>query len=411
MKKKLSLMVVLLASITCAFAVTDFRPGFIVLNNNDTIQGFIDYRGTKANSESCIFQKETNSPVQTYTPNLIKAYRFNNGKYYVTMLLARDFTEKVQFVEYLFKGRLDIYSYFDGIDTHYLAGKDGRLFELKGGYKKIERDGISYVVKNTEYMGILNFLFSDDPKGSTLTNIDLNSESLIKSARRYHMDVCSNDSCILYQKDISQNKVTFGPLVGFHTLSYSIRDHSVGLLRYIDDARLNQTFYPSIGFFIKSSLPQINDRLSLQYEAFYSINKITSQDKSPGLSGLVYANNMVYTRQLLNNSLLVKYEIPKYKLHPTFHAGIFANIAVQSDYDHYMEVQLKTGEFYYTKKQSYDNPFPNLDYGLRLGAGLAGRMLGNRPFFLDLSYQKRLEIVNMVDSDDLSLKFGVALGK
>lgn len=410
MKRILCLIVVLLTCITSAFSVTDFRPGYIVLNNNDTIQGFLDYRGNKANSESCIFKKEMNSPVEVFTPTLIKAYRFNNSKYFVSMFLEQDFSAKTLFVEYLFKGRLDVYSYFDGIVTHYLAGKDGKLFELKSGEKMIERDGKSYVVKNTEYMGILNFIFSDHPEASKLSKIELTSESLIKSARQYHLDLCSNDSCILFQKNVLKSKVSFGPLIGFHTLSYSIQDNSTGLLRYIDDSRLNQTFYPSIGFFVNSSLPQINDRLSLQYEVYYSANRITSQDKSPGNSNIVYVNDLKYTRQLVNNSLVVKYEIPKYKLHPTFNAGIFANIAVQSDYDHYMEVQLKTGEFYYTKKQSYENPFPNVDYGLRLGAGLAGRMLGNRLFFVDLSYQKRLEIMGKVGADDLSIKFGVALG-
>lgn len=68
------------------YAQNNYRPGFIITVQKDTIYGEIDYRTDKMNAKRCVFQSQGNDtePV-TYHPFEILGYRFtDDGKYYVS---------------------------------------------------------------------------------------------------------------------------------------------------------------------------------------------------------------------------------------------------------------------------------------------------------------------------------------
>ena len=62
---------------------TDFRPGYVIKNEGDTVYGVIDYRGDQLMSKVCKF-KNSNNKLFSYSPFDIQSFRFVDGKYYVS---------------------------------------------------------------------------------------------------------------------------------------------------------------------------------------------------------------------------------------------------------------------------------------------------------------------------------------
>ena len=48
------------------FAQTDFREGFILQPNGDTLKGWIDYRSDGPNQDLCRFRATPNGPLETF---------------------------------------------------------------------------------------------------------------------------------------------------------------------------------------------------------------------------------------------------------------------------------------------------------------------------------------------------------
>ena len=151
------------------YSQADFRKGFVILNNNDTISGLIRNGSKKENSLKCVFIQNTESDKTIYYPDNIKTYRFTDGKYYVSRKIKSSDTEKI-FLEFLFDGISDLYYYSDNLGDHYLIEKYGTdLKELKNEIKIVtaikEQAGVSsayssatpvkYEKESKEYIGVL----------------------------------------------------------------------------------------------------------------------------------------------------------------------------------------------------------------------------------------------------------------
>ena len=83
LKKELFIIVLLLTSIG-VWAQRDYRKGYIITNEQDTIFGWVDYRGDIRNAKVCSFKKSETGQATEYTPLDIVAYRYIDSKYYVS---------------------------------------------------------------------------------------------------------------------------------------------------------------------------------------------------------------------------------------------------------------------------------------------------------------------------------------
>tara|TARA_B100000809_G_scaffold260807_1_gene308440 strand:- start:19673 stop:19945 length:273 start_codon:yes stop_codon:yes gene_type:complete len=80
MKKTLGL--ILFLAIQSLSAQTEFREGYIIKKDKDMLFGEIDYRSDTLMAKVCKFKKERT--ILKYAPKDIEAYRFTNGKYFVS---------------------------------------------------------------------------------------------------------------------------------------------------------------------------------------------------------------------------------------------------------------------------------------------------------------------------------------
>lgn len=404
---------------TNLYAQSDFRDGYIVKNDNDTLYGLIDYRGNIANSKKCIYKESVNAEKQVFSPGDLKAYRFTDGKYYVSKAIELGKANDLVFLEYLINGIVDIYYYRDLNTDHYLIDKgDGVLLELKNDEREVIVNGETYLKNSNEYIGRLKYIFMESPSVSKkVEGISLDSKSLIKIAKDYHNEMCTNEACIIYEKKMPKMKVVFGfgPLVGLSVINVSINQvpDNYDYLKY---SNFSTDYAPSAGFFIKAGMPNLNKNLHLEYSGSFSKwNTATHNSYIEPVNNMTYTNDISLKQNSFNNALHVKYEYARGKYRPTLKLGFFKNYFFNTDSTRELDLKWSWGETYYNSV-SHENPFSKSDYGISMGAGVIREISKNCGAFLDFKYQRGaglLSNINLKDqyTDNFSLSFGIQFGK
>lgn len=413
MNRLIIILVILFFMIVKLYSQSDFRNGYIIKNNNDTIYGLIDYRGNKSNAKKCIYKKDVNSEKQEFTPTDLKAYRFIDSKYYISRPVKSEGKENPIFLEYLINGIVDILYYRDEQGEHYLADMgDDKLYELKNEDKEVYVNYKRFTKESKEYIGILKYLFSKSPSiAQRVDNIALDHKSLIKIAHDYHTAICSDKECIIYEKKPSKIITSFGPLIGLNAISISELSSFQDKLYYLNNSHFKNVIYPSIGMFYKIGMPDLNDKLYFQYEGSYSHVKLTTtnSDIEP-IYFMDYINYIKMTLNSLCNSGLVRYEFPKGKIRPTFQIGGFVNYSFLVDYTRNLDVKFSSGATYYTD-ETHDNPFSRFDLGISLGLGIVTEMSNKKEISMNLRYQRGFGLIQGLNSNYLLLNFGFQIGK
>lgn len=227
-------------------AQTDFRPGYIISNDGDTLYGEIDYRGDIFMSRSCVF-KESSRVILEYSPDEIVAFRFIDSKYYV----SREIDGKMIFLEYLIKGKISVYYFRNGRGNNYFLEKEDMPL-VKLPYEEFIRrkDDFNYLYKSRTHVGILNYYLQDAPSlKSDIEKIKKpGHNSLIRVAKEYQDVVCKDEKCIIFEKQLPPVKFSFEPFLG--TLQYVKIPGFVtefGFMAYLWLPRLNEKIFFKTG--------------------------------------------------------------------------------------------------------------------------------------------------------------------
>jgi len=403
--------------LTCLFilplvrlcAQQDFRPGYVILTSGDTINGFIEYKGNKANAKKCIFVKEypSSSPVMVYGPDSLRGYRFPDSKYYVSKHLQINDKDEVLFLEFLVHGKVDLYYYRDdNADEHYFIDKgDGRLLALTSEEKEVYIDGVKYLQESKLYIGVLKYVMQDSPSASKeAENASLTHKSLIKITADYHYSVCKDEQCIIYEKQLPKVHFHLGPVIGanlnfLNRIGTSFPTYHYYFL-YGD---FNPAIDPTVGICLRLTLPALHDRLSVEdnilLNRFTTLISSVYTDESIGYTSY---DDIRCVQYCINNSLLLRYEITAGKVRPVFSLGGFINYAFQSSYTRDHQEILNTG----TVLRSYtdnENPFKKLIYGATAGFGVRAKVSPGFEIDADLRYSAGLGIYPNLNTNIFSL--------
>lgn len=194
MRAKLTLLALLLSAFI--FAQTGFRPGYIITQKGDTLRGQIFYKNEDAMCKVCIFRSKDSTI--NYTASEILGFRFIDGKYFVSKKL----NENTVFLEFLIKGKVNVYFSTDSYSDHYYIEKDSLgLTEMpyKEEYKIKENSEV--LIKSKKHIGLLTYYMQDAPglEPDILSIKTPDKKQLIALAKKYHKVVCNGDNCIVYE--------------------------------------------------------------------------------------------------------------------------------------------------------------------------------------------------------------------
>lgn len=250
-------------------AQADFKPGYVILNSGDTLYGSIDYRGDMTMGSLCRF-KTSNNEIREYSPLDIAAYRFTESKYFI----SRELDDKMVFLEFLIKGKLNVYYYRDGSGDHFYVDKEGeRLTELVYSeevkmMKENQNTEKSYLIKSNKHIGILSYYMQDAPyMQSKIRNMDKPEQrNLISLAEEYHNEVCKGEECVIFEKELPLFKTNLEIIGGFADYG-QVNDYAnrfmiqTGVLIHIWMPRINEKLYFKTG--IIYSRPETNKGLKI----------------------------------------------------------------------------------------------------------------------------------------------------
>ncbi len=407
MKKKIITLIVLLSISISIYSQHDFRQGFIIDNNNDTIPGFIDYQGDIKLSQHCLFKKHEKDEFVIYQPSEILGYRFINDKYFVSKeVLVGNLKEK-RFLEFLLHGAVDLFSLKDLNGVRFFIQKGFDFIELKQTEVVDYVDSHVYKKIKKEYIGPLKYFLSDVPSISNkVDNLSLNRKSLINIAEEYHNQVCTDNKCVIYKKNLPKTKINIG-LIGGYNLS-SIKDEpSFHLVSkdfkssyfYNGDFRTSRN--PILGIYVNIPFNFTNDKFSFQYEGNINYKDFQSTFvKTSTLSPTVLNGKYSFSYYSLYNNFLSRFDLLKWKLRPIFFLGLSVNRNFNCNYNNVNIPDTQVG---------VNMSFPNVTYySLVGGIGLAYKFYG-RDFTFRIMVNRGYGVMKFLDTEDIGISLGVPI--
>lgn len=300
--RKIVTLIFLLSSVLLN-AQTDFRPGYIIINSGDTIYGDIDYRGNSKMGEICKFKSSGNESI-IYTPNDIIAYRFIDGKYYVSKIVNGEYL----FLEYLIKGEVNLYYMRNGVDEiYYLDKQDTPTIEItyEEGIKKIDNREVYY--RSTKHFGILTYYMQDAPQlQNQIKNIKKpKRENLIKLAEDYHNLICEDGQCIIYERVQPKVKVNI--------------DFVGGVLLFGENKEVVSKSNLLTGILLHFWMPNTNEKLYFKTGLMFSNIETTEGND-------VYIKIPVHLGYLAPNTFKIRPFASIGLLSPSYSFGLMMNI-------------------------------------------------------------------------------------
>ena len=189
-----------------SFGQNDYRDGFIISGESDTTHGLINLRSNYQNSRHCEFKKNHEADPEIFPPGEIKAYKFDNGKFYVSKDITLEDTEKKVFLEILLDGIVDLFYYKAKDDEYFFVEKNEKLHQLSNNEIEIRNGNVvKYVRNSNQYKGALTYLFQESPElKNKINDTRFTYRSLINITKDYHENVCDDYKCVDYTRSTNR---------------------------------------------------------------------------------------------------------------------------------------------------------------------------------------------------------------
>lgn len=273
--KRLTLKAIFQAAflLTCisVYSQSNYRPGFIITLEQDTVYGQIDFRTDKMNAQRCVFKSEENAKPLTYLPFEILGYRFtDDGKYYVSRMIKLD--EKLEeipvFLEYLLQGIKSLYYYESEDHELYFIQEGEQLVTLDAPeLEKMKSEGMVVNGHSDRYVPTLQYVFKDCPELTTkVLKTPFTHKGLIDITKEYHYAVCkSGEDCIEFENRTGGRKgvqILFTPYVGlvqYDFVSYdNVQKPNISYMAGVNIAITNRRWMGIISGVLDFSLSKLD---------------------------------------------------------------------------------------------------------------------------------------------------------
>jgi hypothetical protein len=251
--------------ITCSPLIAqDYRPGYIIKSNADSIRGLVRYMGSK-NDVRCDFKSSKRSKRTSFNASELIAYGFDDGRNYISMTLpGADAPKGKVFARVVVKGPLTLYRY----DKTFYVEKDSliRLPIPKGKIvDPVVEGGNKMEKKDKRYVAILNQLMADcQMKADDASYSEGDLMNLVKNYNRCKGFAREYESA----KPKPFYRMNVGALGGYVSSSLDLKESA-----YLPFDPLYTTIDPAKtvigGISLDISSPRIYDKLFLTIESWY----------------------------------------------------------------------------------------------------------------------------------------------
>lgn len=183
------------------FGQTDWRNGYIIKLNNDSLPGLVAYMPSAESQKHCYFKTSRKAAREKFNPREIKAYGFIGDKRYESKKMPAGKVDKTVFVEMLVKGVASLFLF----DKTFFYERDSLVRLAKSETTKIERDGKSYFKEDKRYIGLLNIQLADCDLSANKT--DYKQDDLINLIQNYNR--CKGKVGLFYKHLVPSTRFDF----------------------------------------------------------------------------------------------------------------------------------------------------------------------------------------------------------
>jgi len=357
------------------------RSGYIITKSNDTIKGYI-LNVNIGQFTKCLFQKDSHMKPVEYSPEDIIAYRFDNGgKFFVSKEVPSGTGKTTLFLEYLIKGKANLYFMRDNTEHYYIQKENELLIELTEP-KMIAADFGGEVYSHPQkYTGRLKYILSDCP--AVFPEIDavkLYPDQLIRLAKDYHNQVCDSAKCIIYERKLHPVKINLGVFAGvsyndfkFNTANFTDK-RAVGFAGCVVEIE---------NLFFSLERITLNTGLAAQYLTTYTFNtdNYISQNVVFMKKQVSDMNMKAFTIKI---PVMINYIFTQTRLRPYLGGGITNMFFLTQNKDIYIT----------DYNEYYGQPVPLYHLGIVGTAGLKYKLKDAHSVFAEFSYEK-IQNMNM----------------
>jgi len=239
----------------------DWLDGFVVLRNQDTLRGQVQYKTSDAQFEKSIFRKD--GVIAEYSPLEILGYGIDGIKSYSSQALGHEFAEIVAIGNVsLFKQR----------KTFLIQNEAGETFPLVSKTKTVVKDGEVYVSEGKKWKSVLfGMLSSCGVSAEELKDLNFNQKNLLELIGRYN--TCKNGETALYSNSgLRKVLVDFGVHIGRRSGELNV-SNAEGVPRPVDTNHKSTNIV--FGGFTNFRFPNFSEKISLQVGLNYQTVNLT----------------------------------------------------------------------------------------------------------------------------------------
>jgi hypothetical protein len=317
--KKLFFLAIFSSWTLCVFAQTDFRSGYIISHDGDTLYGLLDYREASRKYRVCAFKTSAEAQAKEFTPEQIQAYRFLRSRLFVSKSIQVDGNrDQLVFMEVLVEGRMSLFRHGNAF---FVSKDDSVLYKLTNERRERIKNGRRVIVTSNRYLGLLNFLMSDCPKmKSAIQPMNLSERKLTELVAAYN--ACRDAPAITYKSQLPYVRAAVGIMGGISVSDMEISGDDP------EYEHLQGPFEPSqsplIGLSVDLSSPRMNQRISFYASLMYQRSRFYSYRM---VHGTYYTNRHYVTIEMASLQLPigVKYTFPERRYTTYVDAGVLSN--------------------------------------------------------------------------------------
>lgn len=318
----------------------NFKKGYVITLDNDTLFGKINDAGGYKNSRLCTF-KAKGSKVKEFLPGQIKGYRMYKDKYYVSKQAENKDGSKYIFMEVLIEGPVSLYHDRKSTErAFYIQKKNDDLIPLQNKevqlrYKPEENIAVlyspTYILHNRIYRDTLRHVFRDSEViTSWVDNVNYDAKSLKNITKDYIAERKFGENSITYERDLNLYRPRVGiyggiQLTDIEFLPSELGKYSKAEPHSIIAKRFNT--YP-VGLFVNFPFPMLNDKLSFQLELMANWMEY---DEVFDVSQSLNEDTVAIAANSFGIPLMIKYELFRGFVTPSLGIGKSFNFVYDSE--------------------------------------------------------------------------------
>lgn len=244
----------------------DYRPGYIINNNLDSISGLVAYRSDGKNLLECLFRQTKKGETVRYSPDQLKAYGFHGDKQFMSVTPPPELglSQKI-FANQLVGGSMSLLKIKK---TFVISVKDSLVLLPVPVSKEFKNSDGNWSKKDKRYVGVLNYLLRD---------CQLSADDMSYSAGDLTNVVYSYNRCKGETASLSTQK----PLGKLNFIFFGGYSRSNMAMDLFTDVTFSPSYSVLAGAGLELSSPRIFDRLFFSADVWYHKSFYQAYEKIP----------------------------------------------------------------------------------------------------------------------------------